>query len=277
MVRTLFSVLFLGSTCAALAQVPPDGFYLRSADESAPFALTQGGTRVSLGPAQEVPIQSSRVYSEDNANSTFRVSVHIPLEGNRQATPYVLVVANRAYSPSGGGSGPGYYAIGFRASGVDNALDISRFLSTPIAYRKHPGHQLLVSFTPVLPSFRIEDDVRVRFRIQNIGTNPISFMQGGHYRGSTRDDQYTFSARLLGKQVQDIGSNIHFGGIAGIRVLKAGDVFEDEVNISKWFAFDKKGSYEVFGSYDLRFHDPANARETVWTDYVSDRFLVKIE
>ena len=137
---------------------------------------------------------------------------------------------------------------------------------------------MLVSFTPLRPSFRIGDDVRVKFRIENIGTNAISFQKGGHYRGASRDNQYAFSAELLGRQVPDIGSNNHFGGISVARVLEAGDVFEEEVSLNKWFAFDKRGLYSVFGSYAMTFYDPADPRSGVlWTDYVSNEFLVKIE
>ncbi len=87
-----------------------------------------------------------------------------------------------------------------------------------------------------------------------------------------------FSAQFLGKQVPDIGSSHHFGGISTRRVLAAGDVFEQEVSLDKWFAFNKKGSYEVFGSYDLMFHDPTNAgSRPIWMDYVSGKFFVKID
>jgi hypothetical protein len=51
--------------------------------------------------------------------------------------------------------------------------------------------------------------------------------------------------------VPDIGSNVHFGGLATPRVLEPGGVFEDEIDLSKWFAFEEKGSYEVLGSYEI--------------------------
>jgi hypothetical protein len=275
--RMILGVAFLGSTCAAFGQVP-DGFYVRSTDDSAPFALSQDGKRVTLGPAQAVAIQKSSIYSEDNANSTFWVSLGIPYEVYRRAESYVLVVANHAYPWAGGGGGNGSYEINFRVSGANDAQDVSRFLSTPIEYRKHPGHQLLVSFTPVLPSYRIGDEVRATFRVENIGTNTISFIQGGHSRGSPRDNQYRFSAQFLGKQVPDIGSNHHFGGLATCRVLEAGDVFENEINLTRWFPFDKEGLYEVFGSYDLTFCDPSNGtNRPIWTDYVSGTFFITID
>lgn len=276
--RTILGVLLLASTCAVFGQASADGFYMKSADDSAPFALGQDGKRVSLGPAQEVAIRRSDVYSQDNANSAFWIGVGMSSEAHPRATSYVLVVANRAYPVAGSGSAAGFFEINFKVSGANNARDVARFLGTEIAYRRHPGHQLLVSFTPVLPSFRVGDEVVAKFRIENVGTNTIAFMKGGHYRGSTRDNQYKFSAQFLGKQVPDIGTSNHFGGIATPRVLEAGDVFEDEISLSKWFAFDKKGLYEVFGAYDLTFYDPSNeTHRPIWTDYVSGQFLVRID
>jgi hypothetical protein len=275
--KSICTSLFFVLISAAYSQSPADGFYLLSDDASAPSVLSQDGKRVSLGPLQEVAIQRSDIYSEDNANSTFWITVGIPYEVHVRARLYVLVVADHAYPWAGSESGNGLYQINFRVSGANNARDISRFLSTPIAYRKHPGHQLLVSFIPALSSFRIGDEVRVKFRIENIGTNSISFQHGGQNRAS-RDNQYTFSAQFVGKQVQDIGTNVHHGGLAVRRVLQAGEVFVDEISLSKWFAFNKKGQYEVFGSYDLRFYDPNNeTSKPIWTDYVSGEFLVKID
>jgi hypothetical protein len=61
-------------------------------------------------------------------------------------------------------------------------------------------------------------------------------------------------------------------------VLKPGDVFEDVISLSKWFPFDKAGTYEIHGSYYLDFHDPgAEWWRTVWEDYVSADFLVTIK
>jgi hypothetical protein len=276
--RTILGILIVILPCAASGQALADGFYLRSAEDSAPFALTQDGEKVPLGPAQAVAIRRSGIHSQDNANTTFWISLGIPYEVHAKAKSYVLVVANRAYPWAGSGGGNGDYEINFRVSGVDNVRDVSRFLQTPIEYRRHPGHQLLVSFTPALTSFRIGDAVNVKFRIENIGTNAVSFMKGGHYRGSSRDNQYTFSAQFLGKQVPDIGSNVHFGGLATRRVLEAGDVFEDEISLSKWFVFDKKGLYEILGSYELTFNDPnSETYRPIWTDYVTGKFLVKID
>ena len=268
--------LLAGAVCA---QVPADGLYLRSDDPSAPSVSSDGGQRVPLGRSQELAREGTEIFAEDNANTRFWVTVRVPYDTSADFTSYVLVVSNRAY-PSiggGGGSGNGVYTMDFRVAGKTGALEVSRYLSTPVAYRRHPG-QLFVSFTATKDSFRIGDEVRATLRIENVGTSAISFLQGGHYRGSPRDNQYTFAARFLGRQIQDVGSSDNHGGIAAIRVLKAGEVFEDEISLSKWFAFDRAGSYEVLGSYEMTFYEPETVlSKPIWADYLSGAFVVKID
>jgi hypothetical protein len=78
--------------------------------------------------------------------------------------------------------------------------------------------------------------------------------------------------------VDDIGTSYHFGGLASRQVLKPGKVFEDKISLSKWFAFDKAGVYEIHGSYYLDFNDPdAESWRTIWEDYVSADFTVQIK
>lgn len=271
------AVLLAGS--AAHAQTLTDGFYRLSSDTSAPSVTSQDGRSLSLGPVQEIAVGQSRIYAEDNANSQFWINVGVPQNVRDDAFSYVLVVADRGYPSIGGGGGNDSYQISFRISGADDAEHLSRFLGTPVIYRKHPGHQLLVSFTPTKASFRARDEVTAKFRIENIGTNAIAFRKGGQYRGSTRDNQFEFSARLQGRQVPGIGTNFHMGGLSGRQVLKAGAVFEDEVSLGNWFAFDKSGRYEILGTYDLTFFDPDPEADwtPIWTDLVSSEFAVTID
>jgi hypothetical protein len=263
---------------AAQGQPPPDGFYLRSSEEPVAYVSSQRGETISLGPAQEVAIRGSRIRSEDNANSQFWISLEVPYEVHLQAQSYVLVVANLAYPWAGSGGGNGVYEIDFRVFGADRALGISQFLSTPIQYKRHPGHQLLVTFAPTAPSYRVGDEVRAKFRIENIGGNPIAFMRGGHSRGSPRDNQYTFSARFLDEQIADIGSSDHFGGLVGKHTLAPGDAFQEEVSLDQWFDFTAPGRYEVIGMYDLPLFDPGDEIFwPIWTDYAVGKFTVTVE
>ena len=118
----------------------------------------------------------------------------------------------------------------------------------------------------------------VTLRITNVGINAVSFMKGGRNRGP-RDNQYTFSATYRGKQVEDVGPGYDFGGIAALRTLRPGDVFEDKVNLQKWFPFKEgAGLYEIHGSYYLGFQDPDDdSWRTIWDDYASGDFVVTIK
>jgi hypothetical protein len=113
-------------------------------------------------------------------------------------------------------------------------------------------------------------------RIRNVAENTVAFIKGGGNLAA-RDNQYAFSARLRGKQVNDIGTSLDFGGLACRKTLKPGEVFEDKVDLRKWFAFDRLGTYEMLGSYYMEFNDPARDDwHTVWEDYATAEFTVRV-
>lgn len=276
--KTISLCLLLVLTHAACAQPVEDGLYVLTGDESAPSVPSADGTRLFLGQAQELAIAGSRIHSEDNANSQFWVSVSVAPDSNIDPASLVLVVSNRGYRWSGSGRGPDALLVDFRVSGADNARAVSDYLSTPIRYRRHPDHQLLVAYAPTKERYRVGDEVFVGLTIENIGSTPIAFFKGGSYRGSTRDNQYDFSARLSGSQVPDIGTNLHFGGIGVTRTLAPGEKFRDAVSLSKWFAFDRPGRYEVHGFYRLQLVEADDVGSgPLWTDYASGDFVVHID
>jgi hypothetical protein len=262
---------------AAYGQSVVDGFYFLSDDESAPSALSQDGNRLLLGGPQEIVVERSEILSQDNANTQYWVTIVLPFEPGFDASSLVLVVSGQGYEWAGSGSGRENFQVSFSVSGADSALDVSQYLNAPIIYRRHPAHQFLVSFVPRKELFQIGDDVLVTLSITNVGNNSVSFMQGGMNRAA-RDNQFVFSARLVGRQVQDIGTTINFGGLAVVRTLRPGEEFVDEISLNKWFSFDQAGRYEVHGSYFLRFSDPDGlSHGTIWTDYVSSDFVVRID
>ena len=165
----------------------------------------------------------------------------------------------------------------FEVTGDDNAKQVAKYFGTPLPYRKHPGHELQVSFIPVKQEFDTGEEVIVTLRITNVGTQAVAFMQGGRNRAA-RDNQYIFSATYRGKQVEDIGTSYHLGGISVRRVLQPGDIFEDKVTLQKWFSFREAGVYEIHGSYYLDFQGPADdSWKTIWEDYASADFAVTIK
>ena len=272
------TILIFVSTCALGAPQPDDGIYLRLQDDSATSIMSQDGQKFFLGPRQNLHIRKSDLSSQNNANTRFHLSVSVPYDKTIGSSSYVLVVAGAAHRQAGSGSsGEEISSLGFHVSGEENAKRVSEYMKTPVVYRRHPRHNLSVSFIPTKQEFSVGDEVTVTLQIANVGTTTIAFMKGGRNRAA-RDNQYVFMARYGGRQVKDIGTSYHFGGKAVRQVLKPGDIFEDIISLSKWFAFDKAGLYEIHGSYYLEFSDPNDdSWRTIWEDYVSADFFVRIK
>lgn len=239
--------------------------------------MGQDGQKLLLGARQDLKIQKSELSSQNNPNTRFNLSVTVPYDENIGPSSYILVVARTAYRQTGSGaSHKELSSLSFHISGEENAKRVSEYVKTPLVYRRHPRHNLRVTFIPTKQEFSVGDDVTATLQIANVGTNTIAFMKGGRNRAA-RDNQYVFSARYGGKQLADIGTSYHFGGLAARQVLQPGKVFEDRISLSKWFAFDKAGMYEIHGSYYLAFTDPdEDLARTIWEDYVSADFMVRI-
>jgi hypothetical protein len=77
----------------------------------------------------------------------------------------VFAVGGKAYLRNGWGSNQQWAEVMFPFSGVDNAEDVTRYFRVPVTYRKHPGYNLMVSFTPSKPEFEVGDEVKVTIKI----------------------------------------------------------------------------------------------------------------
>ena len=277
--KTLITAMLLLVGLSAFAADQPDyGFYLRAAGEPSPWLKSQDGQKIFLGERQTLAVHKSELSSQDNGNTRFHLSVTVPYDKGIGPSTYILIVAGRAYRQSGSGSSQEKTSsLSFYVSGEESVKQVSEFMGTSIVYRRHPHHNLLISFSTTEHQFSVGDEVAATLRIKNVGTNDVAFMKGGRNRAA-RDNQYVFSARLGGKQIDDVGTSYHFGGMASRRVLKPGEVFEDSISLNKWFSFDKTGIYELHGSYYLDFKDPnGESWRTIWEDYVSADFTVRIK
>ena len=277
MKRFATNLWVVAAACALGADQPEDGIYLRAEDEPAPVIVSEDGRRIFLGASHKLKIEKGEFFSQDNANTRFSLSLTVPYDKSIEPSSYILLVSGNAYPQSGSGSsGEESSSLNFLIQGEDEAKQVSTYLATPLNYRAHPRHTLLASYSPARREYFPGDEVTATLRIQNVGTNTVAFMKGGRNRAA-RDNQYVFSAQLQGKQVKDIGTSGHFGGLASKRVLKPGEAFEDTISLGKWFAFDSPGWYEIHGSYYLNFIDPLpDSWSTIWEDYVSADFTVTV-
>src|SRR5215471_16652325 len=277
--KKLLVIVLCISALRVLAGEQENGIYERSQDTSAALVRAQDGELVRLGKRRTLQILKAEMFSENNENTRFRLSVTIPSDPGLGASSYVLIVDGAAYRQIGSGSSQkDTSSASFEVTGDDNAKQVARYFGAPLRYRKHPGYDLQVSFIPAKQEFETGEEVIVTLRITNVGINAVSFMKGGRNRGP-RDNQYTFSATYRGKQVEDVGPAYDFGGIAAPRVLRPRDVFEHKVNLQKWFSLKGgAGLYEIHGSYYLGFQDPDDETwRTIWDDYASGDFAVTIK
>jgi len=159
------------------------------------------------------------------------------------------------------------------------AEQVGRVLGAKLLLRHHPGHQLLVAWHPVKASYAPHQPVVLRMEIKNVGKVHVRFIDGGHQRGP-RDNQLGFTAYRnygLGPAVPDTGSPENFGGKGSFRVLKTGDTFTKEVDITKWFKFEAPGSYKITCLYGLELL-PFDAIEApLWNDFAVGQCIVRIE
>ncbi len=279
--RILLSVgLTLVLAIFANAQ-PGNGIYRQAPEGKSGQSIavmSQDGTSCFLGAKESFGIRKVHLYSQNNQNSAFYLSLTLPFEKDIESSRFLLIMDGTAYRSTGGGSsGNTESSIGFVIADSENAERVGAYFSTSIEFRKNPNHNFLVTFAPVKTAFDKGEDVFVKLSIVNIGTESAAFMKGGRNRGS-RDNQYVFSAQKDGIQVDDIGSSLSFGGLALKIILKPGEVFEDTVSLSKWFAFTDHGTYKINGSYYLDFNDPkATGWKTIWEENVSGDFIVRIQ
>lgn len=283
------AILLLVSGCAFGSDQFADGIYLRAEEGPAPEIVCQGGHKGFLGARQDLNILKVEFIPYNNSNTLFGLRLVVPFDESIKGGSFILLVAGTAYLQHMLGA-PGMDAfrehmsgynkdkssLGFNVIGGDEAKEISEFFNAPLSLRTDPGYNLLATFTPIKPEFDPGEEVTAILRLKNAGTNTVAFQKGGRMYG--RDTQFSFSAQYLGKPVEDIGADYGIGGGgSGTWMLEPGEVFEDTINLSKWFTFDRPGLYEVHGSYYLPFRDTdIFVCGTIWDDHVSADFSVKI-
>ncbi|NNJ27632.1 hypothetical protein [Alienimonas chondri] len=273
------NALLIAASLLLGADPPADGFYRLSSDADAPAAKIVDGRALPLGKQREFAVQSVQLISQNNENDRFWLSVTVPFDADLEPNAVVLIVDGQAFPQTGSGSNQQETSsLHFFIPGEKRAERVATFLNTPVLRCKHPGHRLLVTYTPAEESFAVgAKEIPVTLRIENVGDAPFAFQQGGRNRAA-RDNQYTFAAYRYGTPVADVGTTQHHGGMSVLRTIQPGEAFEDVIDLRKWFAFDEPGHYDIHGAYYLSFHDPDDEGYFVqWEDHASAEFTVRVE
>ena len=272
----LVIAVLLGTLQMDMPSTVGNGFYRLSWNAPGPPVKLYDRTYYAAEKL-DLTVLKAEIGSTNNANTQFNLSVTIPL-ASQPELPVALFIGGMANPSYGRGSDGKNAIIQFSIGDRQRAEQVASFLNIQTILHRHPQHELEISFRPVQAEFHQGEQVSVIFHIRNVGENVIAFQEGGRNRAA-RDNQYVFSCRLNGRQVDDIGNSGHQGGISFVRKLKPGEVFEENVDLGKWFAFDKQGVYELLGSYYMDFIDPdrdAPPHFPIWEDYATAEFSVKI-
>ncbi len=265
-------LLASGAYCGASLE---NGFYPLYRGEARHKVTTQRGENLRVGARARPDAKNANIWSLDNCNEVFRLSVEMP--GHIGSSYHVLVVDGTAYKQSSTASlGERSVRSCFRILGRKEAEQVANYLSIKPRYRRHPGHRLAVKFVPTEGELEVGKSTVVMMTIRNVGTEEVHFRKGGMSR-APRDNQYTFVARHMGKQIDDVGDSIHFGGRSRSVTLKPGDSFADTADLAKWFRFSETGMYEMLGSYYMAFYESREDRRWIaWEDYATASFTLTV-
>jgi len=254
-----------------------NGIYSIERENSTTLVTTSDGEKIKIGQKVNIKVEKCYIHSTDNVNETFHVNVNFNYNSQQDNLNHVLVINGIAYKQSGSGRSNNKLDFSFVIKGKAQAENAGKYFKTKPFYRKHPAYQLETSFIPEKSIYAKNEELWVKLRIKNVGNNVVSFQVGGRNRAA-RDNQYSFLCYLFGKQVNDIGTTHHFGGRSIFKDLKPGEVFENRINLSKWFSFNKEGFYEVLGSYYMAYRIPNdNIYRILWEDYATAEFYIRIK
>jgi hypothetical protein len=260
-----------------------DGLYFTSPTNTGRSAKNDNGDTVWVGKKADLQILSANIYSQNNANTSFTVNLNTS-DCNVDPRELALFIGNHAYVPNGWGSNHGRNnSMQFVIKGEGEAKAAAKSLSVDCALRANPGYKYLAQFTPTKEEFRTNDPVIVQLEIKSLDDRAFAFQRGGQQRGA-RDNQYGFRAMFNNtKPVPDVGEPANFGGMWGLETVEPGQTFEAKVDLRKWFAFDKPGTYYIHGFYAMAFYPAAKKSESsmpwnlIWSDYASADFQVVIK
>ncbi len=263
-----------------------DGIYLWVADGPGTRVTRNDGAEVVLIRRISGAFGKAAMWSVANDNSRFQLSLKNvgPLKKEVEGGAPLAVVVGGVCLPAYGQSDlhpDGTLDLSLTLQGEKAAEKVAARLKVTPELRKHPGHRLLVRWTPDKESYRVGEPVTLKLEIRNVGKVPITFRVGGQQRGP-RDNQFRFLAYRgsgFGRAMHDIGDPVNFGGISTNRTLKPGEAFTHSVGLEKWFTFLEPDVYRVTGLYQLELYAPndqGSFGRVIWSDFATGDCTVRV-
>ena len=273
-IPAIFSSLFVLFACAAAIADVENGIYELTQEHGSPNATRTIGGKIHLGKKLTSDFGKAQIWSVSNRNDHFRVHLKqvANFDTDGQFAIWIDGVCEVVSSHTDSTKGqPIDLIVDMR--GLENAEMCAHQFGVQVELRKHPGHQLSVSFEPEKDSYKIGEPVVIELQIENVGQNTVRFKEGGQQRGA-RDNQFGF---IASPALPDSGDPMNRGGKGALRTLEPGDVFHKEVDITKWFKFEKPLHYEITGLYELEFQNEHFDVKHLWDEIVVGRCRVHIQ
>ncbi|HEV3079951.1 MAG TPA: hypothetical protein VGY66_09235 [Gemmataceae bacterium] len=259
---------------------PSDGVYLVHLEGAGPKVMrNDDGDPLVLGERLADKFGQAVIESDSNDNSRFSLDLKGagPFPPGHPG-PMALLIGGRCFVVySNSDPEPdGKRQLGSIIIGAEAMQVVAKKFKVEPRLRKHPGYQLLATWTPDQAGYKAGEPITLTLKIKNVGAQAAAFFDGGAQRGA-RNNQFGFTAFHSGKAVPDTGDPLNFGGKASLEVLEPGESFSKSVRLDDWFKFNEPGVYQITGTYKLAFYDPkSKPRRPLWTDFASGECSVRI-
>ena len=265
-----------------------DGVYLlKSEGDGRKVTLTNGeaavlGKRLSESIGTGVTLQS---WTNDNSRFHLHVKGLGPLPNEVTEVQTALVVGGVVLHVGR----PEKLAadrtaeVGATVSSADAAKALAARYKIEPQVRKHPGHRYEVRWVPAKQEYAAGEAVTLKMELKNTGTGPLRFTHGGKQRGP-RDNQFRFVAQagIDGKGLPDTGDPRNHGGRSQSIMLKPGEVYTAEVDLSKWFQFAEPNTYQITGVLEMPVIGPPTGKDgdgwgpVLWDDLAVGECSVRV-
>jgi hypothetical protein len=126
---------------------------------------------------------------------------------------------------------------------------LMKILYVPRRDRRRLGAGLHATFAPKRQAFPVGAPIDVEAWFINDGPDAVAVRFGGAYRGSGRDNNFSFQVSKGGKVLPDVGTSRNFGGPTMFVLIEARAEHHVSVDLRAWAAFDEPGTYDVRGTY----------------------------
>jgi len=271
---------WLGAASAAEGRLA-DGIYFVSRSEEGTAIERVDGTRIFITGLATKAFGTAKVTSVANDNSLYRLDltnagpfspeVQLPVLAVCLDGICLSVVSQSDPHPDGTVDLIAY------VPGQEVAERVAKSLGIKARARQHPGHILVARWKPMTLSYGLGEPLVLRMEIENVGQKTVCFQDGGRQRGA-RNNQFAFIAHRglgSGPAIPDTGDPQHFGGMGNHRTLGPGEVFKKEVDVTKWFKFEKPGSYKLTCLYQTELFE-RDVTFAIWDEYVVGDCIVVV-